>query len=443
MKGNDNQKQSQTVAVVGLGYVGLPLALLFLEKDYTVIGIDTDKEKIKKLKRGNSYIFDIPDSAIKTGLANNRFHLTDDYDAIKKAYAIIVCVPTPLSNRTPDITYLLESAKNISSRAQAGQVIILESSTYPGTTQDLIGPLFEKKGLVPGTDIFLGLSPERLDPGNKEYTLSKIPKIISGITEKCKEKIYQLYGDVFQKVVPVSSPEVAEMAKLLENTYRFINISFINEFAQLCDAMNLNIWEIIEAAGTKTFGFTPFYPGPGIGGHCIPVVPMYLQHRFKHYGVESRFIQLAEEVNEEMPVYVVNVIKNSMVPLGNKGQIEILVYGVAYKGDINDLRDSAAAKVISLLCEEGFQVSYHDPYIPSLCIGDIKMNSIELTEDVYKKIDCAVILTNHSVVPIQDIIDGVPLVIDARNATKDLQGKATIIKVGGGGSPKLNGHGRR
>jgi UDP-N-acetyl-D-glucosamine dehydrogenase len=428
---NDSQEQ-RTVAIVGLGYVGLPLALLFVKKGFHVLGIDLDYRKVNKLTKGISYITEIPDEDIQSALDSKRFTPSIQYDVMKSAEAVIICVPTPLTSYgTPDLSYLTQAAMEVSKRIQPGQLVVLESSTYPGTTREVVLPVLKKSGLHAGTDFYLAYSPERVDPGNKEYPVEKIPKVVSGFTASCLSRVEELYGQVFAKVYPVSSTESAELVKLLENSYRLINISFINEMAKICDAMNLDVWEIIEAAKTKPFGFTAFYPGPGIGGHCIPVDPSYLQWKLKQYGLSSDFIQISNAMNHHMPKYVVERIRQHLAskPLDTAN---ILVYGAAYKRDIADYRESASIELIQLLLNGRANVYYHDPYVPSLQVDGNRLDSVALTDDLLRRMDCVIIATDHSSIPLAQLLEQAPFVYDTRNVTKGVQGKAKVIRLGGG-----------
>lgn len=421
------------IAVVGLGYVGLPLALLFLKKGFDVIGIDSDQGKIDKLHAGLSYLPDLDEAVIRSANSSRRFIATDDYDAIISADSIVICVPTPLNDKgNPDLSYLLQAGKEISLRIKRGQLVILESSTYPGTTREVLQHSLEKSGLEVGVDIYLGYSPERIDPGNTQYLIENIVKVVSGITADCTRRVYELYTQIFAQVAVVSSTEAAELTKILENSYRFVNISFINEFAMLCNSMNLNVWEIIDAARTKPFGFTAFYPGPGIGGHCIPVDPLYLQWKVNQFGLESKFIAIANKVNQEMPQYIVKQIKLHLALSKARKPMNVLMYGIAYKRNIDDVRESGAIEIIKLLQSEGMAVSYHDSYVPSVRINNQLMFSVELTDEALQKSDCVVIVTDHSDSPIQQIMDHASIVFDTRNATKGMKGKAQVFLLGGG-----------
>ncbi|MFC5650754.1 nucleotide sugar dehydrogenase [Paenibacillus solisilvae] len=420
------------VAVVGLGYVGLPLALAFSKQGNEVIGIDLDDRKLQALEQGRSYIKDIPDEQVKMAFERQRFSATKDMRRLREADVIIICVPTPLTeDNEPDLTYLMQAAANIRDHLRIGQIIVLESSTYPGTTREVLKPTLEQSGLIVGTDIFLGYSPERVDPGNRSYPLEVIPKVISGITEKCASAVEDVYKTVFQTVVKISSTDAAEMTKLLENTYRFVNISFINEIAQLCTSMGIDVWEVIEAARSKPFGFSAFFPGPGVGGHCIPVDPLYLQWRSKQFGAASSFIAISREINHKMPVYIVDRIKEALARESLTG-VKILVVGVTFKPNIDDIRESSSIEVMKLLQQEGALLSYYDPYVPEITLQGKKLTGTRLSENELCLADCAIIAVNHDELPLQRIIDYVPLVYDTRNALKGMSGKAKVIRLGGG-----------
>lgn len=429
-------KMDQTksrIAVIGLGYVGLPLALLFCNKGFNVVGIDLDRSKIAKLHQGLSYLPDLDEADIRAANSSQRFSATAEYDAIVNAEVIVICVPTPLNEKgNPDLSYLMQAGVQISSRIKSGQLVILESSTYPGTTREVLQQSLEQSGLKVGEDIFLAYSPERIDPGNTQYSIENIVKVVSGITVECSGRVYDLYKQIFNQVAVVSSTEAAELTKILENSYRFINISFINEFAMLCDSMNLNVWEIIEAASTKPFGFTAFYPGPGIGGHCIPIDPLYLQWKIKQCDLESKFISIANKVNQEMPQYIVKQIKLHLALSKLSKHANVLLYGIAYKRDVNDARESGALEIIKLLQNEEIAVSYHDSFVPSVLINNQPMFSVELTDEVLQKSDCVVIITDHSDTPLQQIMDHASIVFDTRNATKGMKGRAKVFLLGGG-----------
>lgn len=424
----------QTIAVIGQGYVGLPLSLLFVSKGFTVYGVDKDLGKIRALSRGKSYLPDVTDEELGESLDTGRFHPTEQTGCIAGADAIIICVPTPLnSEHSPDLTILERAVADISQYLQKGQLVILESSTYPGTTRDVVKPALEQgSGLVAGTDFYIGYSPERIDPGNENFTVEQISKVISGLTPACLERAGDLYGRVFESVVNVSSPEVAEFTKLLENAHRLINISFINELATICDEMNIDIWEVIEAAKTKPFGFTPYYPGPGIGGHCIPVDPLYLQWKAQKLGKTSKFIEIADEVNRNAPHYIAGRVKTLLERHQAPEKANLLIYGVAYKKDINDVRESPALDLVSLLVNSGHQVSYHDPYIEEIEVGGEVYQSVDLNEEVLRNAHCVIIVTDHSVIPIDKIAAFAPIVFDTRNVTEKLDHAPHIYRLGTG-----------
>lgn len=424
--------RNMTLSVIGLGYVGLPLALLFLEKGYRVIGIDRDSRKIEMLKRGESYLPDLTDETVRSALDRD-FVIAADYDALAGADAVVLCVPTPLDERhEPDLSYLMQAARQLKDRLRSGQLVVLESSTYPGTTREVLLPALEESGLSVGKDFYLGYSPERVDPGNRTHSLQNIPKIVSGVTGHCLEKVRELYGSVFADVIAVSTTEAAELTKLLENAYRFVNISFINELAMICDELKVDVWEIIDAAKTKPFGFSAFYPGPGIGGHCIPVDPIYLQWAVRQRGMDTGFIGLSRFVNHRMPAYIVEQIQARLSPLKPMSDSSILVYGVAYKRNTNDVRDSGALEILKLLKKTGADVRYHDPYVPSIRIGEERMESVPLTDESLKAADCVVVLTDHSCIPAARIMECASLIYDTRNVFGESAGKAAIFRLGGG-----------
>ncbi|ASS96793.1 UDP-N-acetyl-D-glucosamine dehydrogenase [Peribacillus simplex NBRC 15720 = DSM 1321] len=419
---------SKTVAIIGLGYVGLPLSLLFLSKNFQVVGIDLDIEKINKLEG----LTEFQKKKVKDALIAKKFIATSNYDAVRDVDIVVICVPTPLNeNGKPNLSYIIDVGNKLQKRLQKGQLIILESSSYPGTTRDVLTPILEKSGLMVGKDIFVSYSPERIDPGNLQYKIEEIPKIISGMSNECLNKAEQIYSKVFDHVIKVSSPEIAEMAKILENSYRFINISFIDEMAILCDYLKIDIWEVIESASTKPFGFSPFNPGPGIGGHCIPVDPLFLQWKLEETGMKSEFIGLAEMGNEKIQNHIVSQIEkindNTLV---NK---EILICGVTYKKDSKDIRNSPAIQIIESLLRRGATVSFYDPFINELILSNkIHLISTPITKKILNKADCVIILTDHSSLPIDNILKFSKLIYDTRNMTSNLIGEAKVIRLGGG-----------
>jgi len=427
-EGNDQK----TVAIIGLGYVGLPLALRFVKKGFRVLGIDLNSAKIEMLHRGKSYIHEIKNESILYAVNSQRFLATSQHSAIQAADAIIICVPTPLTDYgTPDLSYLTQAAAQIALRLKKGHLVVLESSTYPGTTREVLIPLLSKSGLKAGEDFFVAYSPERGDPGNKRFPLERIPKIVSGMTPRCLAKVKELYSGIFSKVHSASTTDAAEMTKIVENAYRLVNISFINEMAMICDRLNLNIWEVIDAAGTKPFGFMPFYPGPGIGGHNIPVDPSYLLWKVKQYDMNSELIRMSNAINHKMPLYVSKQLKNALAP-NVLSSSSILVYGAAYKRDIEDYRGSASIDLMKLLRLEGAKVYYHDPYIPKLFLGDGELESVELDQQRLADMDAVVIATDHTGIPVEFMLEHAKLIYDTRNSTKGKRGKAKVLRLGAG-----------
>ena len=426
------EERSAKIGIIGLGYVGLPLALRFCEENFKVIGFDSDSKKVNMLKQGKSYIKYIPSSRIAPFLSANKslFMATGDTSRLSEVDVIIICVPTPLTDkREPDMQYVEKTAKTVAKYLRPSQLISLESTTYPGTTEELILPILERKNLKVGKDFFLIFSPEREDPGNKKYTSKAIPKIIGGVSPKCLKVGIALYSKIVERVVPVSSTKVAEATKLLENIYRAVNIAMVNELKMVFDRMGIDIWEVIEAAKTKPFGFKVFYPGPGLGGHCIPIDPFYLTWKAREYDLTTRFIELAGEVNISIPYYVVEKVMDALNKKGKsiKGS-KILILGVAYKKDIDDTRESPSLKLIKLLLDKGAIVDYNDPYIPLLPETrkyKFLMKSVELTEESIKRYDCLLIATNHSVYDYEWILRNANLIVDTRNAIKESSSKVT------------------
>jgi UDP-N-acetyl-D-glucosamine dehydrogenase len=413
------------VGIIGLGYVGLPLARAFVSGGLRVLGFDVDAAKITQLRKGKSYIGHIPDKVVRD-LTERGFEATDDFKRLEEADAIIICVPTPLTDaREPDLTYIVNSAKAIAARLRAGQLVILESTTYPGTTRDVVCPILEAKGLRASKDFFLAFSPEREDPGNAKFSAPTIPKVVGGFDPHSLELAKALYGKVMAQVVPVSSPEVAEACKILENTYRAINIALVNELKVLYDRMGIDVWEVIDAAKTKPFGFHAFYPGPGLGGHCIPIDPFYLTWVARKYGMTTRFIELAGEINTSMPSYVVSKIADALNDHGKpiKGS-RIGILGMAYKKDVDDPRESPGFELMDLLLKKGAIVTYNDPHIPRLPpmrhYPHLHMESRPLTPEYLKGQDCLLIVTDHSAYDWASILEHARLIVDTRNATRGL-----------------------
>jgi len=424
-----------TVGVIGMGYVGLPLVLRFCEEGFRILGFDVDSKKVATLKRGRSYLKSIPSFRISKFVRSGHFDVTDDFSRLPEADCILICVPTPLTDKMePDLQYIEKTTEVIREHLRKGQLIILESTTYPGTTEEMILPKLESTGLKVGKDFFLAFSPEREDPGNKRFTTHQIPKVVAGVTTSCQEVATSLYRQIIQKVVPVSSPKVAELTKLLENIYRSVNIALVNELKMLADRMGIDIWEVIEAASTKPFGFSPFYPGPGMGGHCIPIDPYYLSWKAREYDFTTRFIFLAGEINVHVPYYVVSKIQDALNERGKsiKGA-KILILGVAYKKDVDDARESPALAIMDLLQKKGATIFYHDPYIPSLPPFrkySFKLISSPLTEQLLRRIDATVVVTDHSHIDYRRIVQLAPLIIDTRNVTKGMERwKKKIVKA--------------
>lgn len=408
------------VGVLGLGYVGLPLAVEFAQKGFTVTGIDVSRDKVAELSSGKSYIQDVPTERLEPLVHNGSLSATTDFSVISRLDTVNVCVPTPLrKTKDPDMSYIDAACRKIAEYLHPGMLVILESTTYPGTTKEFVLPLLEEKSnLKVGEDFFLCFSPERVDPGNPRFNTRNTPKVVGGMTPACSELGALFYSQAIQNVVPVSSPEVAEMAKLLENTFRMINIGLVNELAVMCSRMGVNVWEVIDAAATKPFGFMPFYPGPGLGGHCIPIDPFYLSWKSRQSGVEARFIELAGYVNGQMPRVVVDRLQQALNDCSKplKGS-RVHVLGIAYKPDIDDLRESPALDVMHLLQSKGAHVTYTDPYIPRLDADGLHLDSCE-AEPACAEADCVVVVTNHRCFDYETILDCSRLIIDTRNALK-------------------------
>jgi len=420
------------IAVIGLGYVGLPLAMTFARKGFRVIGIDISAERIKKIATGTSYISDVSNKELKGLLRLKRFAVTDDFASVRDADGVIICVPTPLrKKKTPDMSYIRNAVKRIENNIRPGQIIVLESTTYPGTTREILLPLLESGGLKEGKDFYLAFSPERIDPGNKLYKTENTPKVIGGISAKSTEIARLLYALVIKDVVAVSSARAAEMVKLLENTFRIVNTALVNEIATLCDKFNLDIWEIIDAAKTKPYGYMAFYPGPGVGGHCIPVDPLYLSWKAKKHGFETKFINLASSVNEAMPEYVVKRTKKILSARKKKIQnARILIAGIAYKKDVKDLRESPAIRIIELLKGKGAKVSYYDPLFPYFEIRGIDMKPITMSAKTLKKFDCTLLITDHTKMDYKLLAKNSKAILDTRNIFARLGIKSkNIIKL--------------
>ena len=429
-------QQTAKVGVVGLGYVGLPLLDAYISAGYSAIGYDVDSKKTEALNKGESYIAHIKGSTIQGWLDKDKFEATTDMERLDEADVILICVPTPLSDsRDPDLKYVEMTTQAISNRLRPGQMVILESTTYPGTTKDVLLPILSKTGLQAGKDFFLAYSPEREDPGNPDFTAGTIPKVVGGLEENSLKLATEFYEKAITKVIPVGSCEVAEACKILENTYRSVNIAMVNELKVLFQEIGIDVWEVIEAAKTKPFGFQAFYPGPGLGGHCIPIDPFYLSWVARKHGIPTKFIELAGEINTSMPLYVIHQLAEALNQAGKpiKGS-KIGIFGVAYKKDVDDPRESPSFKLMELLEERGAELSYVDPHIPKLPkmrhFNVPDLCSQEPTPEYISSLDCVLIATNHSAFDWKEIVKHASLVVDTRNATKELvAGREKICKA--------------
>ena len=423
------EDKTARVGVVGLGYVGLPLAVEFARAGFEVVGIDLQQSKIDKLNSGRSYVKDVPDSIVGPLVENGRLRGSADFSIIRELDTIDICVPTPLrKTKDPDMSYVVAASDAIAEYLHPGLLVMLESTTYPGTTDELVLPKLNASGLTVGEDFFLCFSPERVDPGNAQFQTANIPKVVGGITPLCTELGALFYQQALETVVPVSSTKVAEMVKLLENTFRMINIGLVNELALMCDRMKIDVWEVIDAAATKPFGFMPFYPGPGLGGHCIPVDPFYLSWKSKEAGIEARFIELAGYINGRMPQFVVEKVQNALNDASKpvRGS-HIHILGVAYKKDIDDVRESPALDIILLLQRLGAEVTFSDSFVPAIDVNGIAMQAEDMVSAV-RAADCVVIVTDHSKVDYGSVVKNSQLILDTRNALKAYQ-SAKIIRL--------------
>jgi UDP-N-acetyl-D-glucosamine dehydrogenase len=411
------------VAVVGLGYVGLTLAAALGRAGFRVRGIEVDLERVSLLGQGRSYVGDVPDEEIRTLVEAGRLSASTSFEGVRTADVVVICVPTPLrKSKEPDISFILAALESLLPQLRGGQLVILESTTYPGTTEEVLQPRLEAQGFVIGEDLFLAFSPERVDPGNTQFTTANIPKVVGGVTPACTELAARFYSRVTERVHRVSSPRVAETAKLLENTFRSVNIALANELALACRALRVDPWEVIEAAATKPFGFMPFYPGPGTGGHCIPLDPLYLSWKLRLNGFETRFIALADEINHAMPRHVVHLVGDALNDRGRclRGS-RILVLGVTYKRDVADVRESPALEIIRLLEDKGAAVSYHDPYVPELLLNQGKRVSAPLAADVLAAAHCVLLVTDHRCFDYGEIARHASLIVDVRNAFRHVR----------------------
>jgi UDP-N-acetyl-D-glucosamine dehydrogenase len=413
------QEKTARVGVVGLGYVGLPLAVECAAAGLVVTGVDCDAVRAAAVNQGDSYISDVAPEVIRRQTAAERLSATTDYEALRGADVLIICVPTPITkSKEPDLSYVLSAVRKCATVLRPGQLIVLESTTYPGTTVEVVRPALEESGLRAGSDFHLAFSPERIDPGNRRHTFREVPKVVGGLTPACTRLAAAFYGQIVSRVVTVSSPTVAEMVKVYENVFRNVNIALVNELTLLCDRMGLDVWEIIEAAATKPYGFMPFYPGPGVGGHCIPVDPYYLSAKAREYDFHARFIELAATVNDSMPYYVVSRTTGALGAMGKTlVGANVLVLGVAYKRDLPDARMSPALKIMELLEKRGARVVYHDPHVPEVRLPNpgAVMHSVPLSDDLLRTVDCVIIAMDHSALDYRRVAERAPLVIDTHN----------------------------
>jgi len=431
------ENKSAKIGIIGLGYVGLPLAVEYALKDFNVVGIDIDPRKKDKLDKGENYIDDVKPEKWEKVFKSGRFVAYSNYDSIPELDVIFICVPTPFTpSKDPDISYIIDSAKGIASGLRKDQLIILKSTTFPQTTEKVVLPILEETGLKVEKDFYLAFSPERIDPGNKQFTTENTPIVVGGVTQKCTELAEKAISQVVSHVHVVSNPRVAEMEKLLENIFRSVNIALVNEMARLCDRMGgIDIWEVVDAAATKPFGFMPFYPGPGIGGHCILVDPYYLAWKAREFDFHTKFIELAAESNEDMPFYVVGNIRRALGNVNSSLQNgKILMLGVSFKKDIDDRRNSPALRIMELLLQRGVkELNYNDPYIPEVKVGNKKFKSLPLTKEILENHDVVVITADHSQYDAQFIVDNSKAIVDTRNLTKNIKNDLhKIVKLGSG-----------
>jgi len=413
------------VAVIGLGYVGLPLAVEVASAGFPVTGVDVDPGKVATLLSGRSYVADVPDDRVAPLLRDLRLFPTTDYSRLEDAEVLLICVPTPLTrSKEPDLSYVRTAAEGIARTLRPGGLVVLESTTYPGTTEEILRPILECSGLRAGRDFALAFSPERIDPGSRKYRMREVPKVVGGLTPRCTALAQLFYQQFIDRVVPVSSPTVAEMVKVYENVFRNVNIALVNELALLCDRMGLDVWEVIEAAATKPYGFMPFYPGPGVGGHCIPIDPYYLAAKAREYDFHVRFIELAAAVNDSMPYHVVSKVTAALNSQGRSLRgARTFVLGVSYKRDVADARESPALKIMELLDKRGAVVRYHDPYVPEVVLSNpgCRLTSVPLTDEELEQADCVIVATDHSCVDYHKVALRARLVVDTRNALREVK----------------------
>ena len=429
---NKIDQRTARLSVIGMGYVGLPLAVEFAEAGFEVVAYDVDQRKMDLLNQGTSYIEDIPTPRLQPLVEQGLLHGTTDINDLRDVDAISICVPTPLrKTKDPDMSYIMAALDEISAIAHEGLLVILESTTYPGTTEEIILPKLEASGLKAGETVFVAFSPERIDPGNKQYGVRNTPKVVGGVTEHCSDVAGALYHTGVDHIVKVGSPTTAEMVKLLENTFRAVNIGLVNEMALMCDRLGIDVWEVIDAASTKPFGFMPFYPGPGLGGHCIPIDPHYLSWKLKTLNYNARFIELASEVNTSMPLYVIDKVTDALNDQAKavRGS-RVVVLGVAYKRDIDDVRESPALDVIELLRQKGADVVYHDPHVAQFRLEEGKvMESCDYSVDLLQQADCVVVITNHSTYDWQEIYDHSTVIVDTRNALSAFKDSTRVVTI--------------
>ncbi len=423
------QNREAVIGVIGLGYVGLPLAVLQAKTGYRVFGIDEVRDKVERVNRGENYIADVDEAELRQAVASGRLTATTDFDALRKCDIVLICVPTPLTkHKEPDISAILRVTHELARRTHPGMLVVLESTTYPGTTEEVMLPILSAGGLKVGQNFHLAFSPERVDPGNRSFKTHNTFKLVGGVTPACLHIAQAFYEQSVVKIFPLSSPRAAEMTKVFENVFRSVNIALVNELAVLCDRMGLNVYEVIDAAATKNFGFMPFYPGPGVGGHCIPLDPYYLAWKSKEYDLHTRFIELAGEINEGMPYYVVAKLQRLLNQRGRcLNGAKILVLGVTYKADVADWRETPAMKVMELLLREGAALSYADPFTPSVTVGGHAFDGVDVTASRLEHSECALILTAHSAFDYEQIVRHAPLVFDTRNGTRSVKGNRDSV----------------
>ena len=420
---------SAHIAIIGQGYVGLPLATEFARVGFTVSGIDNDPDRVSSLNLGRSCTPDLTDEDLKSLIRAGKYAATTDFSVLQRSDVVIICVPTPLrKSKDPDISYVVAAGTEVAARFHPGQLVVLESTTYPETTEELLLPMFAPKGAKVGEDLFLAFSPERIDPGNRQWTLRDIPKVVGGLTPACRELVAALYERITPRVVPVSGPETAEMVKLFENTFRSVNIALVNEFAIMCKKLGISVWEVVAAAATKPFGFMPFWPGPGLGGHCLPSDPYYLSWKVRLEGYEPRFITFADEINRHMPGYVVQMVTDALNDRGRAVRgARVLVLGVAYKPNVSDTRDSPALEIIDTLLVKGARVAYHDPHVPAISVNAA---TLESRPDVRAgEYDLVLVLTAHAGYDWGAIVSAAPVIIDTRNATAGVPDAGRVIRL--------------